>query len=255
MKKYSHTWLGLGLLFFLLALLAAILPSRTDLLQSKYTLPVVTWTEMPVQAPKVEPPPPLSTPEQPAGSPASKSPAPVPPVEPTAPPAAPPEKEPKPGAFTLDFGPFVTAREADEMEARLNQLGASTIRFRKRSTSALYTLKIGEFKTPAQAEESMEQLRLRHPTLPLGKLEPEGGEQFTIAVNSLYPLREAVALAGRLETEGFTVRIKTARGGAPVFTLRLGKTYDLKTAQEKNQEFRNQGLPSAIVPVGPAPSP
>ena len=245
MKKYSHTWLGLGLLFFLLAVLAAILPSWTDLLQSKYR----------TSSPPVESPLPLSTPDQPAGSQGSESPSPVPSVEPTAPPAAPPEKEPKPGAFTLDFGPFVTAREADEVETRLNQLGASTIRYRKRSTSVLYSLKIGEFKTPAQAEESMEQLRLWHPSLPLGKLEQEGEEQFTIAVNSLHPLREAVELAGWLEAEGFTVRLKTARGGAPVFTLRLGKPYDLKTAQEKSQEFRNQGLPNAIVPLAPSSSP
>jgi len=245
-RKHSHTWLGLGLLIFLVAVLLALLPSRLTLLRGKSRLSIpqaVTWTEIPVPEPTVKG-------GRPRGLETSRAPAGAPP----APPAPPPQAE-RPGAFTLEFGTFVIAREAEEVENRLNQLGASTIRLRKSSDSALYAVKIGEFRTPAQAKETMEQLRLRHPTLPLDKLEGVAEEQITIVVDALHPLREAVALAEQLRAEGLAVRIETARAGAPLFTLRLAKPLDLKTAQQKSLEFRNQGLPNAVVPVEPASSP
>lgn len=260
MSKYSHARWGLGLLVFLLAVLLAILPSRVTLLLSRYRLPIpqaVTWTEVRVPEPAGKGTPrPLDQPAPSSKPRAVETPSQAPAVAREPPQAPPPQAEQKPGAFTLDFGTFVTAREAEEVEHRLNQLGASTLRLRKRSDSALYTVKIGEFRTPAQAKEPMEQLRLRHPSLPLGKLEREAEEKIMIVVDALYPLREAVALAGRLRTEGLTVRIETARGAAPLFTLRLAKTYDLlRTAQEKSREFRDQGFPNAVVPVEPASSP
>ncbi len=246
MKKHAHTWLGLGLLLFLVAVLLALLPSRLTLLRSKSRLSIplaVTWTEIQVPEPTVKG-------GRPRGSEPSRAPAGAPPA-----PQAPPPQAERPGAFTLEFGTFVIAREVEEVENRLNQLGAPTLRLRKHSDSALYAVKIGEFRTPAQAKEAMEQLRLRHPTLPLGKLEGVAEEQITIVVDGLYPLREAVALAEQLRADGFTVRIETARRGAPLFTLRLAKTFDLKTAQEKSREFRDQGVPNAVVPVEPASSP
>lgn len=247
MKKYSHTWLGFGLLFLLVAVLLAILPSRAALLRDRFRLPgapAITWTET-VPTPKVKesPPPPKPKPSlEPGSSAPSARPRAVAPAAPQ-------------GAFTLDFGPFATASEADEVENRLNQLGASTVRYRKGSASALYALKVGEFGTPVEARERMAELRLRHPTLPIGKLEQEADGSFAIAMDSHYPLREAVTLAERLKAEGVAVRIKKARGTAPLFTLRLATPYDLKTAQEKSREFRNQGLPNAVVPAAPTSSP
>lgn len=248
MKKYSHTWLGFGLLFLLVAVLLAILPSRAALLRDRLRLqrsPAITWTEMPIPAPKVQESAEPRKPEPPR-EPGSSAP-------PTKPPAVAPSAPQ--GAFTLDFGPFATASEADEVENRLNQLGASTVRYRKRSDSALYAVKVGEFGTPAEARERMAELRLRHPTLPLGKLEQDADGSFTIAVDSHFQLREAVALAEQLKAEGFAVRIKKARGAAPLFTLRLATTSDLKTAQEKSRELRNQGLPNTVVPAAPTSSP
>lgn len=243
-KKYSHTWWGLGLISLLMVALLAMLPSRVTFLRKKYgspSPPAVTWAEMPVNRSA-----------GPQGSaPSSRAST----VDPSAPQDPRPQAQREPGGFTLDFGTFVTAREAEDVENRLNQLGAPTTRYLKRSGSALYVLEIGEFLSPAKARETMEQLRLRHPTLPLGKVEHAGAEQITIAVDSLYPLREAVALAGQLRTQGFAVRITTAREAASLFTLRLATTYVLKTAQEKSQEFRNQGLPNAVVPVERPSSP
>jgi hypothetical protein len=167
-------------------------------------------------------------------------------------PSSPSQAEPEAGAFTLDFGPFVTARDAEEVEKRLNQLGAPAIRYPKRSGSALYAVRIGQFPSPAQAQEALEQLRLRHPSPAPAKLAQRAAGHVAIVVDTLFPLREAVTLARQLRTEGFVVWIETGHGAAPLFTLRLAKTYDLKTAREKSQEFRDHGLPNAVVPVAPA---
>jgi len=229
-RKYSHTGLGLGLLMLLMAVLLAILPSRAALLYRRPSFLALAGLEMPTPGPTASGSRPLREPEPPSPS----------------------QAEPEGGPFTLDFGPFVTARDAEEIEKRLNQLGAPTIRYRKRSASALYTVTIGEFLSPAQARQVMEQLRFRHPTLPLGELEQEAEGEVRVIVATRFPLREAVTLARQLRTEGFAVRIETGRGAAPLFTLRLAKTYDLKTAREKSQEFRDHGLPNAVVPVAAA---
>jgi hypothetical protein len=258
MKKYVHTRLGLGFLGFLVAWLLLMLPSRVALLRDTLRPPgsrTVTWTEIQAQTPIADAPSPSGTADSSAGPRTSETAAQPPATTPASPLPAVPTEEPKSEAFTLDFGPFATAREADEVEDRLNQLGASTVRYRKRSDSALYAVKIGEFGTPAQARESMEQLRLRYPTLPIGKLEQEADGRISIAVDARYPLREAVALAEGLRREGFQLRIKTTRGAAPLFTLRLAKSYDLKTAQEKSREFLDQGLPNVVVPAALASSP
>lgn len=221
--------MGLGFLFLLLGTLAAILPSRVTLLRGAYEL----WIP---PAPTAAPPP-------------------TPPVGPFTLEATQPAAEPRPRAFTVDFGPFITASEAEEVETRLNGLGVSTIRYRTRSGSALYAVEIGDFPTPTEARETMEQLRRRHPTLPLGRLPREAEERVTIVVGPLYPLREAVALAGQLRTDGFATRIKTARAGAPLFRVRLATAYDLKTARERSQELRERGFPNAVVPAERASSP
>lgn len=247
-RKYSHTGLGLGLLLLLMAVLLAILPSRAALLYRQPSFLALAGLEMPTPGPTASGPLPLREPEPPVGPRGSAALSPAPAVDPS-----PPEpSRSQAGAFTLDFGPFVTARDAEEVEKRLNQLGASAIRSRKRSGSALYTVRIGQFPAPAQARQAMKQLTLRHPTLPLGELEQEADGEVRVIVETRFPLREAVTLARQLRTEGFAVRIDTGRGAASLFTLRLAKTYDLKTAREKSQEFRDHGLPNAVVPVAPA---
>ncbi len=249
-RKYSHTGLGLGLLLLLMTALLAILPSRAALLYRQLSFLALAGLEMPTPGPTASGPLPLREPEPPVGPRGSAALSPAPAVDPS--PPEPSRSQAEAGAFTLDFGPFVTARDAEEVEKRLNQLGASAIRSRKRSGSALYAVRIGQFPSPAQARQAMKQLTLRHPTLPLGELEQEADGEVRVIVETRFPLREAVTLARQLRTEGFAVRIDTGRGAAPLFTLRLAKTYDLKTAREKSQEFRDHGLPNAVVPVTPA---
>ncbi|MFQ5524579.1 MAG: SPOR domain-containing protein, partial [Acidimicrobiia bacterium] len=208
----------------------------------------VTWTDLSVPGPNhtgFPMPPPVLSPDP---KPPDRAPGaiPSPPAD-----AATPER-PESRAYTLDFGAFLTAVEANKVESQLNQLGASTIRYRKRSDRALYALRVGKFRTPAQARESMDRLKLRLPILSLRKVESQVKGQFTILLDSLYPLREAVVLAGRLRQEGLAVRIKTTEVAAPLFTLRLKESYDRKTGEEKSREFRTRGLPNALVPVEPA---
>ena len=149
----------------------------------------------------------------------------------------------------------MTVSEAEDVENRLKQLGAPTTRYRKRSPGALYAVKLGEFPTRAEARDTLEQLRLRHPALPLVPVEHDGQGRIAVSVDARYPLREAVDLAGQLRRDGFRVRIETAGRAAPVFTVRLTTAYDLKTAQEKSREFRRHGLPNAVIPVERAASP
>ncbi|MFQ5827564.1 MAG: hypothetical protein ACE5JD_00215 [Candidatus Methylomirabilia bacterium] len=130
----------------------------------------------------------------------------------------------------------------------------STMRYRQPSSSALYAVKVGEFRTLARAIETTKHLALRHPALRLGKLETTAGGALTIVADSLYPLREAVALAVELRKEGFAAQVKTAEGAAPVFVVRPKQTYDLQTAQEMSRQFHAQRLPNAVVLVKPSPS-
>lgn len=250
MRAYSHTGLGLGLLLVLVSVLLAALPSRLPLLFQLPSLLAISDPLMPLPGLTVKSTPPLREPAPPA---APQTPGSAPAVQ-TAPTPEPSRvQEPsKPGEFTLDFGPFATDADAEAVEKRLSRLGASTIRHRKRSASALYAVKLGEFQTPAEAKEAMERLRARHPALKPGKVEPEAEGRIRIVVERLFPLREAVALAAQLRTEGFAVRVETAPGAAPLFTLQLAGAYDLKIARAKSEEFRGYGVPNAVVPVEPA---
>lgn len=244
MKKYSHTWWGAGLVCFLAAGLLALVPSRLTLLRERYGPPSptpITWVVTPVTSPAPG--------AHSSGAAKPKSPAPSPQAAAVDHSVSRREAEPEPGLFTLDFGTFATAREAEQVENRLRQLGASTTRYHKRSGSALYALNLGDFATPAKARETLEQLRLRHPTLPLAPMEQNDPERITLAVATLYPLREAVALAEQLKTEGFTVRIAAIGKAAQLFTVRLATTHDRKTAQEKSREFGSHGLPNAVIPA------
>ncbi|MFQ5899186.1 MAG: SPOR domain-containing protein [Candidatus Methylomirabilia bacterium] len=255
MRTYSHAWLGFGLVFFLLLALFAILPSRTEFLSQMIRIPsslAVTLTELSVPTPNGTGSPPPLPPGPPARTPDRGPPDRAPEASPPPPAPAVSRMKSEPGGYTLDFGVFATPGEADQVETQLNQLGASTIRYRKRSDRALYALRVGKFRTPARARASMDQLRLRLPRVPLRKVEPEVKGVFAIVLDAHYPLREAVALARRLRQEGLTVRIRSTREAAPLFTLRLKETYDRKSAEEKSREFRNQGVPNAVVPVEPA---
>lgn len=174
-------------------------------------------------------------------------------ARPVEPPADQATKGQPPATFTLRFGPFATLEEVEDVERRLDQVGVSTLRHRVRSDSALYKVTVGEFWTPEQAEAALEQLRSRHPRLPLGRLEMESGGRIVIPVGPFQPLLDANALAHRLRADGLrTVGVRTAPDPASLIVLRLRTAYDLKAAQEKSRELREQGVANAVVPVQPS---
>ena len=205
--------------------------------------------------------PPPAEPE----APAPPSPAPVmglgPVVAPPAPverpaaaaPAMPPKSAAQPGGapavgarYAIEFGPFMTAPEAERVERQLSEAGYPTVRFRQQTGAALYAVLIEKLPSARDAQALVAALRQQGfaDAFVVGEREP-----LSVQVGLPLPLRGAVQTAERLRASGHQVRVAAQPGEAVMFALRHGNFATSGEAEAKGQELMRLGLGNQVVRV------
>ena len=178
-------------------------------------------------------------PPAPAAPPSPAKPALTPPAQPGGAPAG--------GArFAVEFGPFMTAPDAERVERQLNEAGYQTVRFRQQTGAALYAVLIEKIPSVRDAQTLVVNLRDQGfgGAFVVGEREP-----LSVQVGLPLPLRGAVQTAERLRAGGHPVRIAVQPGEAVTFAIRHGNFATLQEAETKGQELIRLGLGNQVVRV------
>jgi hypothetical protein len=234
-------------------------PRPKEILRQRLDAPPSTPAPALATARPITPPPPpaLSVmPESPAPAlslgPAAPPPTPVERPGPSAsaapprPAATPPAAPAVPARFAIEFGPFMTAPEAERVERQLNEAGYPTVRFRQQTGAALYAVLIEKIPSARDAQALVAALRQQGfaDAFVVGEREP-----LSVQVGLPLPLRGAVQTAERLRAGGYQVRVAAQPGEAVVFALRHGNFATSGEAEAKGQELMRLGLGNQVVRV------
>jgi cell division septation protein DedD len=154
---------------------------------------------------------------------------------------------PTPSArFTIEFGPFFSAAEAERLERRLMEAGYSTVRSRRPTGSAVYAVLIE--RVPTAHEGKMVAAALREQGL--GEAVVASTDPLVLRVGRPLPLRGAVELAERVRAAGHQVRVAAQPGQASAFVIRHGSFTSRDDAEAKRRELGQLDLPAhQVVPV------
>ena len=165
------------------------------------------------------------------------------PPKPAAPLAAPPAAAAR---FAIEFGPFMTAPEAERIERQLSEAGYPTVRFRQQTGAALYAVLIEKIPSAREAQALVAALRQQGfaEAFVVGEREP-----LSVQVGLPLPLRGAVQAAERLRASGHLVRVAAQPGEAVMFALRHGNFATSGEAEAKGQELMRLGLGNQVVRV------
>ncbi|PYN27305.1 MAG: hypothetical protein DMD99_02850 [Candidatus Rokuibacteriota bacterium] len=177
------------------------------------------------------------------------------PAERPAPVAPPAKREPAAQAgggpaagarFAVEFGPFMTAPEAERVERQLNEAGYQTVRFRQQTGAALYAVLIEKIPSAHDARALVAALREQGfgDAFVIGEREP-----LSVQVGLPLPLRGAVQTAERLRTSGHQVRVAVQPGEAVTFAIRHGNFATSQEAEAKGRELIRLGLGNQVVRV------
>jgi uncharacterized protein involved in exopolysaccharide biosynthesis/Mrp family chromosome partitioning ATPase len=199
--------------------------------------------ELPVSAAVPSTPAPLITePRAPrsAAGPAPAGPSAAPPLTARSPAAAPAER------FAIEFGPFVTAAEAERAERTVNQAGHQTVRFRQPSAGTVYAVFIEQLPSTQEAQATVATLRQQGFPEPMVLAD---GPAFRIRVGEPLALRGSVQLAERLRAHGHQVRVAAQPGEAVTFVIRHGNFASRQQADDTSVQLERLGLPNHVVRV------
>ncbi len=148
--------------------------------------------------------------------------------------------------FAVEFGPFVTAPEAERLERQLHQAGHQTVRFRQQMGAEVFAVLIERLPSRHEAESLASALREQGFPDPV-ILDGEPGP--TVRVGEPLVLRGAVQLGERLRAQGHHVRIAARRGEAVTFIIRHGNFASRPEAEGKSRELERLGLANHVVQV------
>jgi len=148
--------------------------------------------------------------------------------------------------FAIEFGPFMTAAEAEKVERQLSEAGYPTVRFRQQTGASLYAVLIEKLPTARDAQALVATLREQGfaEAFVVGEREP-----LNVQVGLPLPLRGAVQAAERLRASGYQVRVAAQPGEAVMFALRHGNFATSGEAEAKGQELMRLGLGNQVVRV------
>ena len=209
----------------------------------------------PVTSP--EPPPVASTPPAAATPPASPAPPPAAPAAPApareeprdvvaaAPTAAVPPT-PAPVRYALALGTFAVPEDAEHVEAKLNQAGFSTVRFRQQVPAKLFAVLVASLKDPEEGQATIERLQkdgYAQSVLLVGR------SGVTVRVGAPTPLRTAVQLAEKLRGAGYDARVSTEPTRAGQVSLRHGNFASRAEAEEASREVARLGVPNEVIQI------
>lgn len=208
-------------------------------------VPVPPDAPGPATPPAAAPPAPVApTPVTPPPAPVVKTPPPEraeDPREAAAPPVTPP-----PVRYALALGTFPLSEDAERVEAKLNQAGFSTVRFRQQTPSKLFAVQVSSLKDPEEGQATVERLQKEgHPPSVL----LVGRTGVTIRVGPSVPLRTAVQLAEKLRAAGYDARVATEPTRAGQVSLRHGNFASRAEAEEASREVARLGVPNEVIQV------
>ena len=223
-------------------------------------------TDAPANPPVVVVPPAVApAPPDSPGPAASPGPAPVasPPVTPAPAPVVrtpPPERTdeprdaatppapatPPPVRYALALGTFPLSEDAERVEAKLNQAGFSTVRFRQQTLARLFAVQVSSLKDPEEGQATVERLQKEgHPPSVL----LVGRTGVTVRVGPPAPLRTAVQLAEKLRAAGYDARVATESTRAGQVSLRHGNFASRAEAEAASREVARLGVPNEVIQV------
>jgi len=192
------------------------------------------------------PAPVASTPVTPAPGPIVRTPPPERADEPrdaAAPPA--PATRP-PVRYALALGTFPLSEDAERVEAKLNQAGFSTVRFRQQTLAKLFAVQVSSLKDPEEGQATVERLQKEgHPPSVL----LVGRTGVTVRVGPPAPLRTAVQLAEKLRAAGYDARVATEPTRAGQVSLRHGNFASRAEAEAASREVARLGVPNEVILV------
>jgi hypothetical protein len=148
--------------------------------------------------------------------------------------------------YALEFGPFSTAKEAERLERQLNSAGFPTVRFRQQGGGNLYGVFLERLPGQSEAQATLE--RLKAEGFPQAVI-VGSGENLSIRVGELVPLRTAVQVADKLRASGQKVRVAVQPGEAVSLTIRHGNFASEEEARARSQDLVKQGLSNRVVRV------
>jgi cell division protein FtsN len=148
--------------------------------------------------------------------------------------------------YALDLGTFATDEDAERAEARLNQAGFATVRFRRQAPARLFTVSV----RPLANHEEPPAAVPPSPPARLSRAAGGGGDDAgSVRVALALPLRSAVQLAERLRSAGYHVRIAAEAAKADQITLRHGNFASREEAEAISREISHLGVPNEVVQV------
>ncbi len=214
-------------------------------------LPVIVPVTPEASGPATPPPPAAAGPAPVASTPVAPVPAPVPralpperaeePRETAAAPTTPP-----PIRYALALGTFPLSEDAERVEAKLNQAGFSTVRFRLQTPARLFAVQVSSLKDPEEGQATVERLQKEgHPPSVL----LVGRTGVTVRVGSPAPLRTAVQLAEKLRAGGYDARVATEPTRAGQVSLRHGNFASRPEAEAVSREVARLGVPNEVIQV------
>jgi cell division septation protein DedD len=222
-------------------------------------------TDAPANPPVIVVPPAVApAPPDSAGPAAASAPAPVAstPVTPAPAPVVrtPPERADEPGdaaaspapatpapvRYALALGTFPLSEDAERVEAKLNQAGFSTVRFRQQTPAKLFAVQVSSLKDPEEGQATVERLQKEgHPPSVL----LVGRTGVTVRVGPPTPLRTAVQLAEKLRAAGYDARVATETTRAGQVSLRHGNFASRAEAEAASREVARLGVPNEVIQV------
>lgn len=248
-RPYGQLWVGIGILAILLLMLGSLLAWRLGLVGPADIGPVrelfrSTLSERAREQRSLPPVAPPAEREGPSPAPARVLPGPpAPPPAGTVPGAAPAPAGPR---YALEFGPFVSAEEADRLERRLNEAGFPTVKFRQEGGGNLYGVFLERLRDRGEAVATVDRLRAEG-FPPAVILETRTGP--SVRVGEPAPLRTAVQLAEKLRAAGHEVRVAVQPGEAFSLSIRHGNFASAEEARARSRDLVDKGLANRVVRV------
>ena len=192
------------------------------------------------------PAPVASTPVTPAPGPIVRTPPPERADEPRDAAAPPAPATPPPVRYALALGTFPLSEDAERVEAKLNQAGFSTVRFRQQTLAKLFAVQVSSLKDPEEGQATVERLQKEgHPPSVL----LVGRTGVTVRVGPPAPLRTAVQLAEKLRAAGYDARVATEPTRAGQVSLRHGNFASRAEAEAASREVARLGVPNEVIQV------
>lgn len=271
--RYRHVWPGIMLLAALSVLLAALLIWGDHFLSPGPTgglSRLIQFWPASRTAPEAPPPAPqVASAPAPASDPGDSSAAselqprprndatPAKPADPVAPdttrapaqseaPSAATASSASPGAmrYALALGTFPLADDAEPIEARLNQAGFSTVRFRQQASAKLFSVVIPQIRDTDEAQAVVERLRQEGFAQAVVLAAKDG---LAVRVAHSLPLRTAVQTAEQLRGAGHDPRVTGEANPAGHVSLRHGNFATRQEAEAASREIARLGVPNEVI--------